>query len=144
MMRGTTGERTIARTLPPHLARQIQACIDRGTVKDTDDVLEAALALLDDEAQRRARLDAILGEAEADVAAGRVTEWSPELRARIVRNAKARLRADPHLDAILDETGADVAAGRVHEMTPVPFAEILHDRIPLADSGEELDPDVAP
>lgn len=76
--------------LPTDLAAQIHAQVASGNFQSEEQVLREALAALEHRQQGLARLRALVAEAEADVAAGRV---GPFDRDELKREVRAQLAA---------------------------------------------------
>jgi putative addiction module CopG family antidote len=76
--------------LPPDLVAQIHAQVASGHFQSEEQVLREALAALERRQQGLARLQALIDDAEADVAAGRV---GPFDRDELKREVRAQLAA---------------------------------------------------
>ncbi len=87
----------MALTLPPNLAKQVRQFVDRGDYADAGDVLSHALALLENE-QKFYRINAALDASDADIAAGRLFEPTPEFWQDIKERSAAMLRNGEKLD----------------------------------------------
>jgi Arc/MetJ-type ribon-helix-helix transcriptional regulator len=76
--------------LPPDLVAQIHAQVASGNFQSEEHVLREALAALARRQQGLARLQALIADAEADVAAGRVEPFD---RDELKREVRAQLAA---------------------------------------------------
>jgi putative addiction module CopG family antidote len=76
-------------TLPPDIAAQIRAQIAAGQFQTEEQVLREAMSTLEKRQQGLARLQAMVQEAEADVAAGRLGSFDREQLKREVRDQLA-------------------------------------------------------
>lgn len=66
----------------------IQRKVDSGRFTSAAEVVEEALREMDERDERMDYLKAAIAEAEADVAAGRVVDWTPELMDQIQAEAE--------------------------------------------------------
>lgn len=73
--------------LTPQTASMIQALMDTGEYHDHEEVIAEAVKLLEEERQLRT-LRAAIADAEAEIERGEFDEWTPELRAKISREAR--------------------------------------------------------
>jgi antitoxin ParD1/3/4 len=80
-------------TLSPRFEAMIRERIERGDYADAADVVEEALLRMEQEDQAKLeRLRAALQLGLDDVEAGRVREYTPEVRAEILANARRKVR----------------------------------------------------
>jgi len=79
-------------TLTPELESLIRERVDSGQYPSADDVVRDALAQVEAAERRRAELRAALAVAEDQIERGQVTEWTPELHADIMRQARAAVK----------------------------------------------------
>jgi antitoxin ParD1/3/4 len=88
----------MAITLTPRAEALIRQKVANGLYASADEVIEAAVMLLD-ERDRFERLRASLLEAEAQTREGKVVEWTPEFRRQLRQEAEEMARqgipADP-------------------------------------------------
>jgi antitoxin ParD1/3/4 len=82
-------------SLPSDLAAQIRAQIATGDFQSEEQVLREALSALEKRQRSLAKLKALVGEAEADVTAGRV---GPFDRDELKREVRAHLAAQGIVD----------------------------------------------
>ncbi len=87
----------MAMTLPPNLAKQVRQFVDRGDYADAEDVLSHALELLANE-QRFYRIKAAIDASDADIAAGRLFDSTPEFWQGIKEGSAAMLHGGEKLD----------------------------------------------
>lgn len=80
-------------TLDPELESVIRERVDSGRFATADDVVRDALRRVETAEHQRAELRAALAIAEHQIEHGRVTEWTPELHAAIMRRARAAAEA---------------------------------------------------
>ena len=80
-------------TLTPEAEALVQQKVDAGGYATADEVIRAALRLLDERDRRREEWDAAIAVADEQVARGQVTPWSRGLGAEIFRRAIAAARA---------------------------------------------------
>ena len=78
--------------LSPRVEALIRDKVERGRYASADEVVEAAIRVLDDH-DRRERLRASLIEAEEQTRQGQLMDLTPELRAQIRREAEELVRA---------------------------------------------------
>jgi antitoxin ParD1/3/4 len=80
-------------TLSPRFEAMIRARIEHGDYADAADVVEEALLRMEQEDQAKLeRLRAALQLGLDDVANGRGREYTPEVRAEILANARRKIR----------------------------------------------------
>jgi putative addiction module CopG family antidote len=84
-------------TLTPAAAAVVQQKLANGKFASADEVVEAAVMLLD-ERDRYRYLRSLLLEAEQEVQEGKVVEWTPELHRQWRREAQERMHEDYPLD----------------------------------------------
>ncbi len=96
----TAGGAAVVGEISPRAAAQIRARVESGRYPDATAVVDEALRALD-EKDRIERLRALVEVAQAEVARGEVADWSPELFARLKREAtQARLAGTPIPDEV--------------------------------------------
>ncbi|MGH2613918.1 MAG: ribbon-helix-helix domain-containing protein [Thermomicrobiales bacterium] len=78
-------------TLTPRVEAVIQQKVASGLYASANEVIEAAVLLLD-ERDRFERLHASLLEAETQTREGKVVEWTPELRRQLRQEAEEMAR----------------------------------------------------
>lgn len=78
-------------TLSPRAEAMIQERLESGQYASADEVIEAAVTLLEAR-ERFERLRASLIEAEEQTREGKLLEWTPELRQRLREEAAAMVR----------------------------------------------------
>ncbi len=78
-------------TLSPRAAAMVQERLESGRYASADEVIEAAVTLLEAR-ERFDRLRASLVEAEEQVRQGKTMEWTPELRQRLRDEAAEMVR----------------------------------------------------
>jgi putative addiction module CopG family antidote len=84
-------------TLSPRAAAMVQERLESGRYASADEVIEAAVMLLEAR-ERFDRLRASLIEAEEEIREGKVLEWTPELRQRLREEADEMDRQGVPLD----------------------------------------------
>jgi putative addiction module CopG family antidote len=84
---------TMTYRLAPEHAALVDRIIDSGRYDDADQVIGEALRQLDEREQRLAQLRAALAIAEEQIARGEVVEWTPQLHAEILREARKAAKA---------------------------------------------------
>ncbi|MGI8484690.1 MAG: ribbon-helix-helix domain-containing protein [Thermomicrobiales bacterium] len=87
----------MALMLPPNLARQVRQFVDCGDYADAEDVLSHALELLANE-QKFYRIKAAIDATDADIAAGRLFESTPEFWQGIKEGSATMLNGGEKLD----------------------------------------------
>jgi putative addiction module CopG family antidote len=73
--------------LSPQIESIVKELLATGDYHDQDEVITAAIILLEDERKLRS-LRASLAEAEDEIAAGDYVVWTPELRAELQHEAR--------------------------------------------------------
>lgn len=73
-------------TRPPQLQALIQQQVDSGRFASAEEVIEAAVRLLD-ERERLARLRAAIAVGDEQIARGQVVEWTPDFMDRLLAEA---------------------------------------------------------
>jgi antitoxin ParD1/3/4 len=86
-------------TLSPKLAAIVQEQVESGSYDDAENVLEEALQLLVERDELR-RMRAWVDEGTAEYERGETERWTPELKARLIREGDElyRQRAKPDPD----------------------------------------------
>jgi putative addiction module CopG family antidote len=78
-------------TLYPHIEALIQEKVKSGRFRNATEVVEEAILQMDDR-DRLVTLRALLAEAETEVASGEAVEWTPDLKARLIRESEENSR----------------------------------------------------
>ncbi|MFN8594364.1 MAG: type II toxin-antitoxin system ParD family antitoxin [Thermomicrobiales bacterium] len=78
-------------TVSPETEALIRKKVESGQYQSADDVIAAAMELLDAR-DRREYLRGLLREAEEEFRNGDVVEWTPELQSRLFEEAKEMVR----------------------------------------------------
>ena len=89
-------------TLTPESEALVQRKVDAGGYTTVDEVIQAALRLLDEHDRKLAELRAAIAVADEQIERGQVKEWTPELGAEILTRAKEAAKAGklPKADVI--------------------------------------------
>lgn len=82
----------MALLLPPDIEERIRQKVESGLYDDPSSVLRAAIRLLDTRDRRLQELRASVAEGLAAIERGAVSEFTPELMAKIDREADEQIR----------------------------------------------------
>ena len=87
-------------TLTPELEALVRQKVESGRYDDAGSVVQAALLLLDAHEQQLERLRAAVAAADEQFKQGKYARWTPELRARLRREAEELVEQgyQPHPD----------------------------------------------
>ena len=80
-------------SLPPELEAMVRRKVATGLYNDASEVVQEALRQMEARDRRLGDLRAALAIAEEQIARGEVVEWTPELRAEIMAEARDAARA---------------------------------------------------
>ncbi len=72
-------------TLGAHFEKLVKQLVKAGRYNNASEVVRDALRQMDDREQRLVELRAAIAIADQQIARGQVAEWTPELRAEILR-----------------------------------------------------------
>jgi len=87
-------------TLTPELEELICRKVQSGLYSDTNEVVEAALRLLD-ERDRMTRLRALIAVADAEIARGETVEWTPDFMQLLMQEADEEDRQGLPIDDVV-------------------------------------------
>ena len=87
----------VIRLTPRHQA-QVEEILTNGHFSSADEVVDAALKLLEEREKRLTELDAIFSAAEQQIAEGRTVRYTPELFDRLKREAAENARQKKPID----------------------------------------------
>jgi antitoxin ParD1/3/4 len=80
-------------TLPPQFETMVREKVATGRYSDASEVVQEALRQMEERDRRLDQLRAALAIADEQIARGEVVEWTPELRAEIMAEAREAAKA---------------------------------------------------
>ncbi|MGH2532247.1 MAG: type II toxin-antitoxin system ParD family antitoxin [Thermomicrobiales bacterium] len=80
-------------SLTPHLEAMVREKVETGQYRNASEVVRDALSQMEERDRRLAELRTVIAIADKQIARGEVVEWTPELRASIMHEARAAATA---------------------------------------------------